>query len=338
MRVLLADPPFTDPDVERDVAGSDLDILVWRIAERGPIPDQVFRSTDAVVNYRANTRITADEAALLDRCRIVCQGGVGFNHIDIEALGARGIPVCNCPDYGTMEVADHAIGLMLALTRGIVAYDRKLRDRRIAWTARGQTNVRRIHGRTFAVLGLGRIGLAAALRARAFGMEVVFFDPYVAPGIERALGFGRAASVAELVARADVVSVHTPLTAETEGLIDGGALGHARPELILVNTARGPVVDLDALETALREGRIAGAALDVLPVEPMTYDHPLVRAWAADADWLDGRLVITPHAAYYSADGVADMRRLTMTTVVDYLRHGTLRSCVNAAALRPARA
>jgi D-3-phosphoglycerate dehydrogenase/C-terminal binding protein len=168
-------------------------------------------------------------------------------------------------------------------------------------------------------------------------MAVAFYDPYVPPGIERALGFARAASIGELIAGADVLSLHTPLTAETARLIDAAALARARPELILVNTARGAVVDLDALEAALREDRIAGAALDVLPEEPIDYDHPLIRAWAGDEPWLDGRFVVTPHAAFYSPDGLADMRRLTVRTIVDHATSGELRSCVNRALLDPAR-
>ncbi|MEO1092527.1 MAG: C-terminal binding protein [Pseudomonadota bacterium] len=338
MRILIIDPLFAgDPDVEREITGPDADIVVWPTGERGAVPAGELRLADAVVNCRSRNRIDASDVASLDRCRIVSQAGVGFNHIDVEACAARGIPVCNTPDYGTMEVADHAIALMLSLTRGTVAYDRKLRDHHSGWVALGQTNVRRIDGRRFGVLGLGRIGLAAALRAKAFGMSVVFCDPYLAPGIERALGFRRVDDAGALFAAADVVSLHTPLTPETERIVDAAVLRRAKPGLLLVNTCRGRVVDLDALYASLRAEQIAGAGLDVLPDEPLTYGHPLIRAWAADEAWLDGRMVITPHAAFFSPDAVRDMRRLSMQTVVDFLRDGTLRACVNGGALRPDR-
>lgn len=263
------------------------------------------------------------------RCRIVSQAGVGFNHIDLVACAERGIPVCNTPDYGTSEVADHAVALALALTRGIVAYNGKLQRREMGWHAREQTTVRRLTGRTFGIAGLGRIGTAAALRAKAFNVDIAFYDPYLPAGAERAFNFRRVTSLAELFEVSDVVSVHTPLTEETTGFINADALAHAKPGCVLVNTSRGGTMDLDAVHDALRSGQLAGAGLDVLPVEPMTYEHPLIRAFEANEDWLDGRLIITPHAAFFSPEGLADMRRISTQTVVDYLNHGVTRSCVN---------
>ncbi len=265
----------------------------------------------------------------MDRCRIVSQAGVGFNHIDVIACAERGIPVCNAPDYGTAEVADHAVTLAMALMRGIVAYDAKLRSRKIGWDARAQLTVRRVKGLTFGVLGLGRIGTAAALRAAAFGMEITFHDPYLAPGVERSFGFRRTETLEELMQTADILSVHTPLTEETSGIIGAASLAHAKPRMRLINTSRGGTMDLDAVGAALRDNIIAGAALDVLPEEPLNYDHPLIKAFEASEDWLDGRLIITPHAAFYSPDSVIDMRRIATENVVNYLNSGKLRSCVN---------
>ncbi|TVQ39385.1 MAG: C-terminal binding protein [Geminicoccaceae bacterium] len=335
MRILIIDPQFDDePDVERAVTGPEADLVIWRTDRQGAVPDAELAACDALVICRSRTRLDAEHVALMGRCRIVSQSGVGFNHIDIDSCGAAGIPVCNSPDYGTMEVADHAVALALALSRGIVAYDRKLRDRRMGWHAREQGTVRRIYGRHFGIVGLGRIGLAAALRAQGFGLHIHFVDPYLPPGIERALGFTRHSTLAALLATVDVVSIHTPLTVETREMIDAAALAAAKPGLVLVNTARGPICDLDALYDGLRDGRLGGVGLDVLPVEPMTYEHPLVQAWAADEPWLDGRMIVTPHAAFYSPDGLLDMRRIALENVVDYLRHGTLRTCVNHAAMR----
>ncbi|MEO1092946.1 MAG: C-terminal binding protein [Pseudomonadota bacterium] len=335
MQILIIDPPYEgEPDLEREAAGPEFAVDVWRIARQGPVPEARFRAADALVNCRSSSSITAAEVALLDRCRIVSQSSVGFNHVDIEACAERGIPVCNVPDYGTMEVADHAVGLTLALVRGIVAYDRKLRDRRMGWNAREQGTVRRIFGTRFGVIGLGRIGLAAAFRAQAFGVEIAFYDPYLPAGIERALGFERTASLEALLSNVDVVSIHTPLTDETREMIDAAALAHVKPGLILINTARGPIVDLDAVQDALRTGQLGGVGLDVVPVEPLTYDHPLIEAWAADEPWLDGRMIVTPHAAFFSPDGVRDMRRIAITNVLDYVHHGRLRSCVNQGLLR----
>jgi len=334
MRILIIDPQFEDaPDVERAVTGPDADIVVWRTLEQGFPPPEEFANCDALINCRSRNAIRPETVAVMDRCRIVSQAGVGFNHIDIVACAERGIPVCNAPDYGTAEVADHAVTLAMALLRGIVAYDAKLRTRKIGWDARAQKTVQRTRGLTFGVLGLGRIGTAAALRAAAFGMEIAFHDPYLAPGVERSFGFRRAETLDDLMVTTDILSVHTPLTDETQGIIGAANLACAKPGMRLINTSRGGTMDLDAVEAALRDGRLGGVALDVLPQEPLDYTHPLIRAFEASEDWLDGRLIITPHAAFFSPDSVIDMRRIATENVVNYLRSGRLRSCVNAALL-----
>lgn len=330
-RILIIDPQFDDdPDLERAVAGSEFEFEVVRPGA-DPTNPEALRRADAVVNCRSRHKLPEALIDQMERARIVVQAGVGYDHIDIAACARRGIPVCNTPDYGTMEVADHAIALMLGLTRAVTTYNNRLLARDDAWntTALPAAPVRRLSGQTFGVIGLGRIGLAAALRAKAFGMEILFHDPYLPVGIELSLGFSRAPDLSDLLARADVVSVHTPLSAETEYLIDVAAIAAMKPTAILINTSRGRTVDLDAVHRGLREGEICAAALDVLPVEPLDRSHPLIAAWSAGEPWLEGRLILTPHAAFYTPESLADMRTLSMTAVVQFLKHGTLRSCVN---------
>ena len=238
MRILIVDPQFDlEPDVEREVTGPEVEIAVWRTVADGPVPDRELAACDALINSRSRHYVPAEMVAKMTRCRIVSQAGVGFNHIDLAACAARGIPVCNAPDYGTTEVADHALALTLTLLRGIVAYDQKLRARAMGWHAREQASVRRVGGLRFGIVGLGRIGTATSLRARAFEMQIDFFDPYLSPGIEKALGYRRADSLEELLGRVDVVSLHTPVTPETTRMIDDRRLAAARPGLILINTS-----------------------------------------------------------------------------------------------------
>jgi D-3-phosphoglycerate dehydrogenase/C-terminal binding protein len=264
------------------------------------------------------------------RCRVIVRMGVGYDSVDVRAWGAAGVAVCNVPDYGTSEVADHALALMLALTRGTNAYaDRLRRDPQGNWGWPGAPAMRRLRGAVFGVVGLGRIGLAAALRARAFGMELAFYDPYAPNGLEIAVGARRVHSLAELLAITDVLSLHAPLSEETRGMIDAAALAAAKPGMVLVNTARGPIVDTDAVYDALRSGHLAAAGLDVLPEEPPKPGNRLVEAFAANEDWLQGRLVLTPHAAFYSPDSMVDMRRKSIEVVLFYLRDGRLTNCVN---------
>lgn len=286
------------------------------------------RAADAVINCAASLTVGVDVSAF-ERCRIAVREGVGYDTMDLAGWGARGVPVCNVPDYGTTEVADHALALLLALTRGTGSYQEAVRDRDDSWTYAAAPLVRRLRGQTFAVLGLGRIGLAAARRAAAFDMKVVFYDPYLPNGAELAVGYERLRSLDALMARADILSVHTPLNDETRGLVGASLLARAKPELIVINTARGPIVDLDALAEALKAGAIAGAGLDVLPKEPADADHPLIKAFRSREGWLDGRLVLSPHSAFYSPSALEDMQRKAIEVIVTYLREGVLMNCVN---------
>jgi phosphoglycerate dehydrogenase-like enzyme len=278
--------------------------------------------------------LNAETIAKLDNCRIIARAGVGFDGIDIVAAAKRGIPVCNCPDYGTTDVADHAIALYLALSRGIAFFQDRLRlDPVSGWDWTAPPLIGRVRGKCFGVIGLGRIGTAAARRARALDMSVLFYDPYVPDGQELALGFERTRHFEDLLESADVVSLHTPLTDETRRMIDGAAFARMRNHAILVNTARGAIIDIDELYDALKLGRIGGAALDVLPMEPPNPAHPLMRAFQAHESFLTGRFVLSPHAAFYSEAGMVDLRRKPVETVVAYLTEGKLRNCVNAGLL-----
>ncbi len=311
--------------------GPDVTFDIHRSGSEATDPPSIesCRLADAVINCAATLPIGVDIDAF-ERCRIVVREGVGYDNLDLEGWGARGVPVCNVPDYGTTEVADHALALTLALTRGTGSYDEALRADPVGdWTYKTAPLVRRLRGATFAILGLGRIGLATARRAAAFDMKVIFHDPYLSNGTELAVGYERVRSLEEFMARADILSVHTPLTEETRGLIGEKTLALAKPELIVINTARGPIVDLDALADALREGRIAGAGLDVLPQEPADTTHPLIAAWLAGEPWVRRRLIITPHAAFYSPSALDDMQRKAIEVSVAYLRDGTLMNCVN---------
>lgn len=329
--VVLIDPQFQDhPDVEREVLPEPHRLDIVRLGDE-KVDGRLFKGADALVNCRSRHGLSEDVVDSFESIKIVVQSGVGYDHIDLAACGRRGIPVCNTPDYGTMEVADHAIGLMLALCRGIPGYDQRLHVRDDAWLtmALPMAPIRRMRTQTFGVVGLGRIGLATALRAKAFQMRVVFFDPFLPPGAELSVGLERMGSLEELLGQSDIVSLHTPMSPQTNELINTDTIAQMKDNAILINTARGKIVNLDAVEAALRSGKLCAAALDVLPVEPLDRSHPLIAAWTKREDWLEGRLIITPHAAFYSPESLRDIRRLAMQAVIDYLPNGKLRSCVN---------
>lgn len=315
------------PDIEFILARSTND-------KAAALDPAVCQTVDAVINYSPTHNVAAAPTAF-PKARIAVRSGVGFDNIDTAGWGARKIPACNVPDYGTTEVADHAIGLMLALTRGTSAYGAELAANGAeGWHFSKAPLVRRHKGATFGIVGLGRIGLAAARRAAAFDMKVVFYDPHLLSGVDLSTGYGRVHSLADLMGRADVVSVHAPLSEETRKLLGADAFAAAKPGLVFVNTARGPIVDLDALEAALRNGKVAGAGLDVLPNEPGDLDHPLLAAWRRREPWIANRLIVTPHAAFYSPAAMRDLRLKSIEVVHAYLAEGRLTNCVNAEYLK----
>lgn len=283
-----------------------------------------WRRVDALLVW--HWRLDGATVDLLDRCRIAVRYGVGYDLVDVDALARRNIPLCNTPDYGTEEVADAACGMILCLQRRLVPYDRACRHFTRGWQENLLTPQSRTRGRTLGIVGVGRIGTAVALRMKPFGYRIVGYDPYKPSGHEKAVGYERVDSLDELLAESDIVTLHCPLSDETRGMVGAAFLSKMKPGSALVNTARGGILaDLDCLGEALRSGHLDSAAMDVLPEEPPS-DHPLLDAWRRDEEWLRGRLIITPHVAYYSDAGWHEMRTKAAQTARLYLLHGRLRN------------
>jgi D-3-phosphoglycerate dehydrogenase len=231
--------------------------------------------------------------AALPSVRVIGTYGASLDNIELPAAARRGLRVVNVPDYGVDEVADHTVGLILALTRGIVALDRAVHTG--TWDFRSGGELRRGSGQQIGVIGLGLIGSAVARRALALRFRVVAADPR-RPAVEGV----RLVELEELLATSDIVSVNTRLDSSTSHLLDAAALARMKPGAYLVNTSRGGVVDQAALVEALRSGHLGGAALDVLEREPISQDDPLLSL---------PNVVLTPHAAFYSRESLAEMKR-----------------------------
>ena len=283
-----------DATVERGVIGGAAEVTTCYCNNDADFTEEIL-DADALIVWH-NCPIGAAGIERLRRCRALIRNGVGFDSVDIAASVRCGIPVCNVPDYGTEEVADHAIALTLALCRQLFPLD--IEAKRLGWTIPTPLKMRRLSTLNFGVVGLGRIGTAAALRAKALGFNVSFYDPHLPNGVHKALGIRRERSLAELLKSADVVSLHCPLSAETKHLIGERELALMKPSAYLVNTARGAVVAKTAILAALRAGRLAGAALDVIE------DEPLKTAEEAATP----NLIATCHAAFYSIESKLEMR------------------------------
>jgi D-3-phosphoglycerate dehydrogenase len=254
----------------------------------------VARDADAVLVTYA--KLPGELLKELKRCKVIGRFGLGVDNIDIPAAAQLGITVTYVPDYCLREVSDHAMALLLASARKIPFSDRLVQSGR--WEVPPIVPLRRLEGQVLGLVGFGNIPRALAPKAKAFGLRVVTHDPYVSADVVNALGVENT-SFDDLLGRSDFVSVHAPLLPATRGLMNAAAFARMKKGAFLVNTARGPLVDETALVAALDSGHLGGAALDVVTVEPLAKDSPLL-----------GRdnVILTPHAAFYSVEALEELQ------------------------------
>jgi C-terminal binding protein len=327
---------LTECSVEAEVLGSEANICCFGCTDEKQLPDQISELT--VVQMWHEITITARTLRRLHACRAIVRVGVGYDNLDYIYAGKMGIPVVNIPDYGTNVVADHTLALLLALSRQLERYNEAIRNNPIeAWDHKSVGELFRLTSATLGIVGLGRIGTAVALRAKAFGMIVAFYDPYLPDGYEKTYQVQRLDSLRELARTSDFLSIHAPLTDETEGMINEDVLKHCKQGMTLINTARGKIVSGDAVYEALADGRLRGYAADVLEPEPPDPTDPLIEAFVSRERWLDGRVLLTPHAAFYTKESRREMRVKAAEQMLRAARGLPLRNCVNNEYLREPR-
>jgi len=306
-RVVITDVDFPSTEIERrELAAVDAEVIVGQCATEDDVVELCADADGIILQYAPITRRVI---AHLDRCRVLSRYGIGVDTIDVQAATERGIWVCNAGDYCRAEVAEHAMALLLALGRRLFALDRSVHAG--IWNTVGAMGpAPRLQGQTLGLIGFGTIGREVAARARAFGLRLLTYDPVVTPELAAEHG-AELVTLDDLLARSDFVSLHCPLIRQTHHLIDATTLRQMKPTAFLVNTSRGGLVDQPALAEALRAGMIAGAAVDVLEKEPIDRDDPLLDLPNA---------IITPHAAFYSADSLEELQKRTALNVVAALR------------------
>ena len=315
LRVLLTDHGYPTLQLLESIltpAGAEL------IAAQCKTPEDVIaagRDMDALLVTWAP--ITAAVSTALTRCKVIVRCGIGVDNVDLAAAKARGIPVCNVPDYGVREVAEHALALALALVRQLPQIDHRLRGG--TWKLTPDRPMPALHASTFATAGFGRIARTAHEMMRAFGCQRIAFDPYVDAAAMAAAGVEKV-ELDALFARADILSLHLPLTPETKHLVNAARLARMKKTAILVNTARGPLVDTVALAAALKAGTIASAGVDVYEKEPIEKDHPLFGAPNA---------LLTSHVAWYSESSIPRLQQLAAEEAIRGLRGEPLKNQVN---------
>ena len=295
------------PDIERDILGRNVEIKCYGMLDGREEYDSALRDVDAVIT-RPGTPFSEEMVHLLKKARVIVSLGVGYDHICLETAAEKGIAVCNVPDYGIEEVADSTVAMLLAHQRKIFLFQHKAGSGIADWDWRLHIPISRTKDIDVGIVGLGRIGTAVAMRLKPFGYNISFYDPYLSRGIEKALGLGRYYRLEELVRLSDIITLHAPLNEETIGMVDEHFLELMKPRAILLNTARGGIFkNADILYNFLKVRPEFRIASDVWPDEPPK-DHPLFKAWKDREAWLGGRLIVTPHSAFYSESSIYEIR------------------------------
>jgi D-3-phosphoglycerate dehydrogenase len=314
-RVVVTDHGFPNLRHEEDVlaaAGAELVVAQCKTAEA---VIEAARDADALLVQWAP--VPAAVIAALTRCKVIVRYGIGFDNVDIAAAKACGIAVCNIPDYGVHEVAEHAVALALALTRQLPQIDARLRGG--VWKIVPDRPMPSLREMTFATAGFGRIARSAHRMMRGFDGKRIAYDPFVPADIMAMEGVEKV-EIEDLFTRADILSLHLPMTPETKHFVSASRLAEMKRTAIIVNTARGPLIDTVALAAALTAGAIGGAGIDVFEQEPLPADHPLRSAPSA---------LITSHVAWYSESSIPRLQRLAAEEVARALRGEALKNQVN---------
>jgi D-3-phosphoglycerate dehydrogenase / 2-oxoglutarate reductase len=311
-KVLLTDYAWPDLDIERQILADIGAELVLPPAQDPSTLAALAVDVDAIMTNWAKVPAAVIHAA--PRCRIVARLGIGLDNIDVAAATERKMLVTNVPDYCLIEVAEHALALVLALSRKVAFYH--LQTKQGQYDLKAGPVLRRIEGQTLGVVGLGNIGRVLAGKAAGIGLKVLATARTRRPA-PAGVSYTQ---LDDLLARSDYVSLHLPLTAETRHTIGKTQLARMKPTAYLVNTARGGLIDHQALAAALEAGTLAGAALDVQDPEPPNLD---------EAPWNDPRVIVTPHAAFVSLESLTNLRQRTARQVAACLRGQRPENVVN---------
>jgi D-3-phosphoglycerate dehydrogenase / 2-oxoglutarate reductase len=301
MKVVISDCNFSSFSEEQTVCDrSGHDLLIHQCKTHEELIAKTSMAEALLVQYAP---ITEDVLANLKNCKVIVRYGIGLDNIDLAGARKYRIPVCNVPDYGIDEVADHACALALALLRQLSFFDGSIRKG--LWPAVAPTPILSCRNMLFAVAGAGRIGRATLERMRAFGFRLGAFDPFVSEKYLDAMGVEKL-SIDDLFTKSDILSLHLPLTPETLHLVNDTRLRSMKKHAILVNTSRGGLIDTVALAHALDKGVIGNAGIDVFENEPLEKNHPLRNC---------KNVLLTPHIAYYSAASIVRLQRFAAEEV-----------------------
>ncbi len=308
MKIMYTDTDHKSLDIERKVmqdAGLDFTVTQCKTED-----DVIRECRDADILINQYAPITAKVMDNLPNFKCVVRYGVGVDNVEVKAAVERGITVCNIPDYGTNEVADQALALMLALVRKVPYMNEMTRT--VGWDCTYAFPIQRLSTQTVGIIGLGRIGKALADRVHALGCRIIACDHHLDPGAAHPCGYITGATLEEVIEQSDIISIHCP-PIKGQYMLDAEAFKHMKKGVYIVNDARGGIIDEEALDKALEDGTVAGAALDCVKQEPMPLDSPLYR---------HKNLIVSPHMGWYSVQAAIDLKRKVAEQAVKFAQTG----------------
>tara|TARA_B100000315_G_C14563601_1_gene581777 strand:+ start:1095 stop:2093 length:999 start_codon:yes stop_codon:yes gene_type:complete len=309
---------ISNPHIEQQILGKDCKIICLNEENENCFPDSINDADILLVWHAGISKKTIEK---LKSCKAIIRYGVGFDNVDIKCAAEYGIPFANNPDYGVHEVADTTCALILSHTRGIPFYNNSNLINCQTWQKNTIKGLHRSTDHSLGIIGLGRIGTAVALRMKAFGMRIGFYDPFLKVGHEKSYDFIRYGSIDELLKSSTILSIHCPLNNQSRSMIDETFIKKLNDDTILINTARGKIIkNLDIIYEGLKSGKIKSIGLDVLPDEPPPNSEYLIKTWHDKNNLLNSRIIITPHTSYYSDNAWVEMRQKIAITAKDALQ------------------
>lgn len=319
-----------DTFLEKKILGKKYNIFLKKASEFNKLTDKFLSKIDGVMTGH-HVIFNSKKIEKLINCKVIVRYGVGFDSIDIKQAGNQNIKVFNIPDYGVDEVADHALAMILNLSRFISGNDeilkREYKKNEIKWLYDQNKNQKRLKDLSLGIIGLGRIGTALTERSKSIFKDILFYDPLIKDGYDKALGIKKEEKLINLFKNSDIISLHAPSTGENKFFLSDKLFKNLDKPIIFVNTSRGDLVKNSILAKYFKNGKIRGLGLDVFNKEPPQKKDALTNIWENKKN--TGRIIFTPHVAFYSVEALNEIRLKGVTTIKKFFENKKLKNCIN---------
>lgn len=327
-KVLVTDTPDNLIE-EKSVLGNNFQLYLTNINSYKKLGNNFKSKVDAILTG-ANLKFDKKELDNFKNCKVISRYGIGYDKIDLNEAKKRGIKVFVVPDYGVDEVSDHALSLMLALNRSLLIYDYQIKNsyikNKIVWDYNKSLNQMRLNDITLGIVGLGRIGSSLARKAKALNMNVIFYDPFIPDGYDKVMNIKKVKKLSEIAEKSNIVSLHVPYNEKNHNFINNKFFEKIKKNIIFINVSRGGLVESNVLAKYFNK-KISRIGLDVFKKEPPDKNDPIIKLWKKKEN--QGKIIITPHSAFYSLSAFKELRIKASVNIKQYLLNGRLKNCIN---------